>query len=91
MKNKNKIFQVWFKVYGDKKFYTNKIEYDTEQKAIEAARKKFYGWTQAQSWCVVPVGIDPNKNEAALFSSARDTCPHWVDKWTRANQLGIDW
>ncbi len=81
------MYKVWFKVYGDKKFYTNMVEYDSEQKAIEAAREKFRAWTQAQSWVVMRRGVDPNINECALFSSPRDICPEWVDKNTRDARL----
>ena len=81
------MYKVWFKVYGDKKFYTNKVEYYSEQKAIEAAREKFHAWTQAQSWVLMRIGVDPNINECALFSSPRDICPAWVDKNTRDARL----
>jgi len=83
------MFKVWFKVYGDAKWYTNTVEYDTEQKAIEAAREKFNAWTQAQSWVVMAAGVDPNKNDAGLFSAPRDICPPWENGKASLNQHGI--
>ena len=69
------MYKVWFKVYGDEKWYPNKVEYDAEQKAIEAARAKFNAWTQAQSWLVLRLGVDPNREDqfslGAKFSAPR--------------------
>ena len=57
-------WKTWFKVsygiYNDTKWYTNRMEWDNESEAIEKARSKFNGWTQAQSWLVMPIGKDPN-------------------------------
>jgi len=84
------MFKVWFKVYGDEKWYTATVEYETEQKAIEAAREKFFAWTQAQSWVVIQRGVDPNKNEAAKFSAPRDICPPWKNGNATLLQHGIN-
>jgi len=54
------MYKVWFKVYKDEKFYSNNLEYPTEGEAVEKAREKFRGWTQAESWLVMPTGKDPN-------------------------------
>ena len=53
-------WKTWFKVYNDTKWYTNQMEWDNESEAVENAKNKFNGWTQAQSWLAMPVGKDPN-------------------------------
>jgi len=70
------MFKVWFKVYGLEYWQSSKsVSYETEQKAIEAAREKFDAWTQAQSWVVMPEGINPNAEDqhslGAKFSAPR--------------------
>tara|TARA_R100001086_G_scaffold99379_1_gene49580 strand:- start:961 stop:1152 length:192 start_codon:yes stop_codon:yes gene_type:complete len=53
-------WKTWFKVYNDTKWYTNQMEWENETEAVERAKSKFNGWTQAQSWLVMPIGKDPN-------------------------------
>jgi|TARA_B100000586_G_C20049911_1_gene401536 hypothetical protein len=56
----NTKWKTWFKVYKDPKWYTNGVSFLTENEAIERAKARFRGWTQAQSWEVRKEGDDPN-------------------------------
>ena len=55
-------WKVWIKVCNDDKWYTNNKDWDTEATAIEHARDKFRGWTQAESWIVLQSGLDANND-----------------------------
>jgi hypothetical protein len=69
-------WKVWFKVCNDDKWYTNNKEWDTETAAVEHARDKFRGWTQAESWMVLQSSLDAN-NDSPTKSSMSGGFKGW--------------
>jgi hypothetical protein len=63
-------WKTWFKVVNDPKWYTNAMEYDTEDEAQVAAQRKFDVWYAAEEFMVRKEGVDPNVNPLT------DAVPH---------------
>jgi len=57
------MYKVWVKTVGDEKLYTNAMEYDTAEKADDAARDLMSRWYAVEKWEIHEKGIDPNSKK----------------------------
>ena len=53
-------YKSWVKVDGDSRWYTNAMEYATDEDAQEAGRDLMSRWLLTVDRTTAPVGTDPN-------------------------------
>ena len=61
-------WKVWFKVFDDDTWHTDKLEWAPEIEAITHARDVCRGWVKAESWMVLQSSLDANNDSPTKLS-----------------------